>query len=112
MQLMPVTEGQLGSVATVSFEASASARTRATKPQLVLEHTGPTKVLLGEAVRFAIQLSNPGTGAATKVVLQEDVPSGLSHSSGSKLEYEVGSIEPGQTRHLELTLKAVRNQAR
>jgi uncharacterized repeat protein (TIGR01451 family) len=106
MQLMPITEGQVGSVATVSFAASASARTRATKPELVLEHTGPVKVLLGEQVRFSIKMSNPGTGAATKVVLQEDVPTGLSHPSGSKLEYEVGTIEPGQTRHLELTLRA------
>jgi uncharacterized repeat protein (TIGR01451 family) len=107
-QLMPTTEGQVGSVATVSFEASASARTRATKPELVLEHTGPVQALVGEQVRFAIKISNPGTGAATKVILQEDVPTGLSHPSGSKLEYEVGTIEPGQTRHLELTLQAAK----
>ena len=106
MDVMPVTEGQVGSVATVSFQASATARSHSTKPELVLEHTGPKQVLVGEPVRFAIKLSNPGTGAATKVVLQEDVPPGLSHSSGAKLEYEVGRIEPGQSRNLELTLKA------
>lgn len=106
MDVMPVTEGQVGSVATVSFQASATARSRSTKPELVLELTGPKQVLVGEPVRFAIKLSNPGTGAATQVVLEEDVPPGLSHSSGSRLEYEVGRIEPGQTRHLELTLHA------
>ncbi|MCA9152705.1 MAG: DUF11 domain-containing protein, partial [Planctomycetales bacterium] len=106
MQLMPVTEGVIGSVATVAFESSASARTRSTKPALTIEHTGPQKVLLGEPVRFSIKISNPGTGTTTNVVLEEDVPTGLSHSSGAKLEYAVGSIEPGQTRHLELTLKA------
>ncbi len=106
MELLPVTEGQVGSVATVSFEASATARSRSTKPELVLEHTGPKEVLVGEPVRFQIKLSNPGTGAATQVVLEEDVPPGLAHSSGAKLEYEVGRIEPGQTRHLELTLQA------
>ena len=72
----------------------------------MLEHTGPKQVLVGEPVRFAIKLSNPGSGAATSVVIQEDVPPGLSHSSGTKLEYEVGRIEPGQTRQLELTLQA------
>jgi len=106
LELMPQEEGTVGSVATVSFQASASARTRATKPSLVLEHTGPGKVLKGDLVRFAIKLSNPGTGAATGVTLEEDVPAGLTHSSGPKLEYEVGTIAPGQTRHLELTLKA------
>ncbi len=106
VELMPVEEGQLGSVATVTFEASATARVRATKPDLVVEHTGPRQVLAGNAVRFSIKVSNPGSGSATQVVLQEDVPVGLSHSSGNKLEYEVGTIQPGQTRHLELTLKA------
>ncbi|MDG2380815.1 MAG: hypothetical protein P8N76_04005 [Pirellulaceae bacterium] len=106
VELMPTEEGQVGSVATVAFQASAAARSNATKPELVLEQTGPREALLGETVRFSIKLSNPGSGAATEVVLEEDVPSGLSHSSGSKLEYEVGTIQPGQTRNLELTLKA------
>jgi uncharacterized repeat protein (TIGR01451 family) len=106
MELMPTTEGQIGSVATVSFQASASAKTRATKPELVLEHTGPLKALVGDTVPFSIKLTNPGTGAATQVVLEEDVPQGLAHSSGARLEYEVGAVEPGQSRHLELTLKA------
>ncbi|MCA9216128.1 MAG: DUF11 domain-containing protein [Planctomycetales bacterium] len=105
-EFMPTEEGQVGSVATVSFEASASASARSTKPALTLEHTSPRKVLVGEPVRFAIKISNPGSGSATKVVLDEDVPTGLSHSSGPKLEYEVGTIMPGQTRHLELTLTA------
>ena len=106
IELTPTEEGQVGSVASVSFQTSATARTRVTKPQLVLEQTGPREALLGEAVRFSIKLSNPGSGVATGVVLEEDVPVGLSHSSGNKLEYEVGTIQPGQTRHLELTLKA------
>lgn len=106
VDLMPLTEGLVGSVATVGFQASASARTRSTKPDLRLEHSGPLKVLEGEPVKFSIELSNPGSGAATHVVLEEVIPTGLSHSSGGKLEYEVGMIEPGQTRHLELTLKA------
>ena len=106
MELQPTDEGQVGSVATVSFEASATARARSTKPMLTIEHTGPKKVLVGEPVRFAIKVSNPGSGTATKVVLDEDVPHGLTHSSGPKLEHEVGMILPGQTRHLELTLTA------
>ena len=106
VELEPIEEGQVGSIATVSFEASATARARSTKPSLEIEHTAPRKVLVGEPVKFAIKLSNPGSGTATHVVLDEDVPQGLSHSSGPKLEYEVGTILPGQTRHLELTLTA------
>ena len=106
MNVMPTVEGDIGSVATVSFQTSASARSLATKPQLVLEHTGPGKVLVGDDVIFHIKLSNPGTGVAHNVVVEEDVPAGLRHLDGPKLEYPVGTIRPGETRLLELTLKA------
>jgi uncharacterized repeat protein (TIGR01451 family) len=45
---------------------------------------------------------------ATNVVLEEDVPEGLTHSSGSQIEYKVGHIPPQSTRRLELTLRATR----
>ena len=106
MAVIPRVEGDIGSVATVSFQTSASARSLATKPQLVLEHTGPGKVLVGDDVVFHIKLSNPGTGIAHNVVIEEDVPGGLRHIDGPMLEYPVGTIRPGETRLLELTLKA------
>ena len=106
VQLMPESEGQIGSVATVSFQASATARAKATKPQLALEHSAPRQVMLGEKVKFSIKLSNPGSGTAKQVVLDENVPPGLKHSTGPKLTYEVGVVRPGQTRHLELSLTA------
>jgi len=108
MELMPTAEGEVGSVATVTFAAKASVRTICTRPELVLEHSAPRKVLIGEDVTLSIKLSNPGTGAATGVVLEEDVPEGLSHPSGRELEYEVGTLKPGETRELELTLKAAK----
>jgi uncharacterized repeat protein (TIGR01451 family) len=108
MQVMPMREGQMGSVATASFQVSASGSSLATKPELEIEHSGPRQALVGEPVTFAIRLSNPGSGAATQVVIEEDVPPGLSHPKGPQLEYEVGTIPPGGTRQLELTLTAAR----
>lgn len=106
MQLMPTEEGEIGSVARVSFQAQASARTISTRPQLKIEHTAPPKVLIGQGVSLAIKITNPGTGAATNVVLEEDVPDGLSHPAGNELEFEVGTLRPGESKTLELTLKA------
>jgi len=106
MQLMPEAEGEIGSVATLAFRTQASAKTICTRPMLKLEHTGPRKVLIGENVVFKIRLSNPGTGVATGIILEEDVPEGLSHPAGQELEFEVGSLQPGETKELELTLKA------
>ena len=43
MQLMPVAEGEIGSVASVRFNADVSARTVATKPELVVKCASPTR---------------------------------------------------------------------
>jgi uncharacterized repeat protein (TIGR01451 family) len=108
MQLMPMTEGEIGSVATVLFRADATAHAIATRPQLVVETTGPSQVLIGEQVMLTITVSNPGTGVATGVVLAEQIPAGLRHPAGTELEYEVGDLKPGETRKLELPLVAQR----
>lgn len=106
VQLLPLAEGEIGSVAQVTFGSQASVRTICTKPELRIAHSGPKRVLIGELVKFDITISNPGTGAATNVILEEDVPEGLLHSAGNELEFEVGTLKPGETRKLQLTLKA------
>ena len=108
MQLMPTAEGEIGSVASVHFGAAASARSIATRPQLVVETAAPNKVLIGDQVMLTITVSNPGTGVATGVVLEERIPPGLQHPAGSDLEYQVGNLKPGESRKLELPLVANR----
>ena len=104
--LMPTAEGEVGSVATVHFRAEASVRTLATKPMLSMEVNGPEKVMKGQQVLLRIKLSNPGTGAATGVVLSEAVPEGLQHPAGKELELDIGTLKPGESRELELALQA------
>lgn len=106
IELMPLVEGEIGSVAQLSFRAQASVRTVSTKPELVVKHTGPEKVLIGEDVVFEITLSNPGSGATTGIVIEEDVPAGLAHVAGEKLEYEIGTLRPKEEKRLQLILKA------
>ena len=108
MQLMPTAEGEIGSVATVHFGADASARTVATRPQLVVETSAPKRVLIGDQAVLTITISNPGTGVATGVVLEEHIPPGMQHPAGTELEYEVGDLKPGESRKLELPLVANR----
>lgn len=106
VHLIPTDEGEIGSVATVIFNADASARTLATKPQLVIKTSGAGKVLIGEDLTLSITVSNPGSGIAQKVVLEERVPPGLRHPAGPELEYEIGDLKPNETRQLELKLTA------
>ncbi|OHB85915.1 MAG: hypothetical protein A2V98_14595 [Planctomycetes bacterium RBG_16_64_12] len=106
VRLMPEQEGEIGSVATVHFNAEASARTIATKPELVIQTSAPSQALIGDEIALTITVSNPGSGVATNVVLEEHVPPGLRHPAGEELEYEVGDLRPKESRQLELTLSA------
>lgn len=106
VKLLPVAEGDIGSIATVRFQAQASARTIATRPQLKLEMKAPPTVMIGEEIPVSITLSNPGSGAATGVMLMEDIPAGMKHPAGPSLEFEVGTLAPGETRTLDLVLTA------
>ncbi|MEE8451815.1 MAG: hypothetical protein V3R99_07865, partial [Thermoguttaceae bacterium] len=108
IQLMPIAEGEIGSVAMVRFSANASARSIATKPELVVKTSAPAQVLVGETMTLVIEVSNPGSGAATGIVLTETVPVGLQHEAGGALEYEIGELKPGESRKLELSLSATR----
>ena len=107
MQLKPMEEGELGSVARVTFEAAASVRTISTRPQLKVTQASEQSFMIGDDVVIEIEISNPGTGSATGVVLQEDVPDGLSHPKGRQLDKPLGTLGPGEKRRQTLRLRAV-----
>lgn len=108
MQLIPEQEGELGSVARVSFEAAASVRTISTRPELKIVQRVPEHgVLIGQQVEIELEVSNPGTGDATGVVLQEDVPEGLEHPKGRQLDNAIGTLAAGETRRQVLRMRAV-----
>jgi uncharacterized repeat protein (TIGR01451 family) len=108
LELMPVAEGEVGSVATVHFAAESSVRTMVTRPVLMLDVKAPHEVLLGEDLKMAIKLTNTGTGAATGVLLREAVPDLLQHPAGAEVEYEVGTLKPGESRELDLVMHSVK----
>ncbi|MEM8946091.1 MAG: hypothetical protein AAGD11_13025 [Planctomycetota bacterium] len=106
MELLPKEEGELGSVATVSIAAQASAKSRCTRPELALRLSAGPQVHVGDQQVVQIEISNPGSGDATGVMLLETVPTGVSHEAGPALEFEVGTLRAGETRRMELVLSA------
>jgi uncharacterized repeat protein (TIGR01451 family) len=104
MEVMPKLEGEIGSVASVTFRADASVRSRATKPDLRLDLSDPKPVLIGRDVKFPITITNPGTGVATGVVLEGLLPDQLTHRAGKELEFDVGQLQPGGSRTIDLSL--------
>ncbi|MCC9602432.1 DUF11 domain-containing protein [Stieleria sp. JC731] len=108
LQLTPQQEGELGSVARVAFQAAAGVRTVSTRPELKVIQRAPEEVLIGQQLEIELEVSNPGSGEATGVLLQEDVPEGLSHPAGKQLDNMIGALRPGEVRRQILRMKAVK----
>lgn len=106
MELIPTEEGELGSVATVTMAAQASAKARCTKPELALRLSSQPQVHAGEQQIVLVEITNPGSGEATGVMILETVPTGVTHEAGPALEFEIGNLAAGETRRLELVLTA------
>lgn len=108
LELIPETEGEIGSVASVNFVAQASVRTISTQPKLLVKQTMEPMILGGENLRILIEVVNEGTGTARDVRLEEDVPANLRHASGSAtLGLSIGDLAPGQSKKLDIELTAV-----
>ena len=109
IQLKPTRHGEIGSVAHVTFATMASMRTLVTKPVLEIVHEAKNVHLIGDNVVFDITVKNKGDGPANNVIIQEDVPQQLEFQDGSNaIEYEIGTLLPGQSKRLRLALKAAK----
>jgi uncharacterized repeat protein (TIGR01451 family) len=106
VRLIPREEGEIGSVARVTFEAAASVRTLATQPAVAVTQKAPSEVLIGQVVEIEILLTNTGSGTAENVIMQARLPEGLEHPMGKELDNRVGSMPPGDQRRQLLRLRA------
>lgn len=78
-------------------------------PVLTCEKTGPEEVCPGDAVHYAISVTNRGSCAAEDVVVTDQVPEGLEHSSCLRtLTFKLGTLEPCQTKKVSVCFTAVK----
>lgn len=79
------------------------------KPVLTCEKCGPAEVCPGDPVNYTITVSNRGSCTAEDVVITDQVPDGLEHSSCLRtLTYKLGSLEPCQTKKVNICMTAVK----
>ncbi|MCA9024439.1 MAG: DUF11 domain-containing protein [Planctomycetaceae bacterium] len=107
IKVIPIEARQIGSVATVTFEAAVAARTNITAPDLKLTVQGPGEVRVGEKAAYRFTLTNVGTADASGVYIRNLIPKGFQHPRGDDLEYEVGMLPKGESKEVNLTLLAV-----
>lgn len=78
-------------------------------PVLTCDKCGPDEVCPGASVPYTISVTNRGTCAAEDVVVTDNVPEGLEHSSCLRtLTFKLGCIEPCQTKKVNVCFTAVK----
>jgi uncharacterized repeat protein (TIGR01451 family) len=103
--------GQVINCATVSTEEGLRGEncvtTQITQPQLKVAIAGPAGGVIGSPIVYQITATNPGTGPATNVVLSATFDPGLEHESKvNTLQLKIGTLAPGESRTVPMTLTA------
>ena len=83
--------------------ASGEATVDVQEPRLQMEITGPAEVMFGKSQRYALTLSNPGTGDAEDVLIELVPPGG---NVQTPVRHKVGALAAGATKTIELELTA------
>jgi uncharacterized repeat protein (TIGR01451 family) len=107
--LAPTGSGDVQNCARVQFEHGECVSTRVCRPCLRLRKSGPERAVIYDALTYQIALTNTGSTPITGVALTDTLPDGLEHSSHKPdLTWDVGTLAPGQCRHIEYQVVAMK----
>ncbi|MCF7975830.1 MAG: DUF11 domain-containing protein [Phycisphaerae bacterium] len=77
-------------------------------PSIKLTQTGPESVIQCDPIPVTLMVTNDGTGLARNVNIREELPEGLQTSDGQTvIASQAGDLKPGESRTLEVKLKAL-----
>ncbi len=105
--LTPTAIGELSPVAAVTFNRVAKASVAILQPRLELSVDGPAHAVIGQRSTYRLNVSNHGSGAAANVVVEAQVPAGLSADPQAQLRYQIGTLAAGESRHVDLPLRGL-----
>jgi uncharacterized repeat protein (TIGR01451 family) len=109
--LQPKGTDEVQNNAYVSFEHGQTIKTRIARPALSLRIVAPPQaVKLPDPIQLRLEVTNTGPLPARNAVLKDELPDGLVFGdskpplkgSEKPLTWKLGTIEPGQTQHVEL----------
>ena len=86
-----------------------------TTSTLAIQLSGPEIVNLNETANYLVQVTNPSSIPVNDVVLQSLLPSGFefvtssvpAQAVGSRLDWNLGTLGPGQQQRIEVSYRAV-----
>jgi uncharacterized repeat protein (TIGR01451 family) len=108
VEVQPTGEGEVQSSATATCSTTTTLRTQITRPRLTLAKKGPETALVGDPVAFDLIVTNAGTAPASNILLRDRMPPGLKHPAGDFIEADLGTLAPGDNKHVTVQATAVK----
>jgi uncharacterized repeat protein (TIGR01451 family) len=103
----PTGAGDVENTARVMFEHGQRVKTTLSKPQLRVREVGPAQGVVGELLKYQLEVTNVGSVEAVDVLLTNTLPDGLAFSDSqpttpgnNPLSWKLGAIAAGQTRRV------------
>jgi uncharacterized repeat protein (TIGR01451 family) len=79
--------------------------TQVMQPQIKLAMIGPETAVKNVPITYQLRVTNPGSGTATNVLIQDRFDKSLEHESkANPIELPVGTVGPGETKTYTLAL--------
>jgi uncharacterized repeat protein (TIGR01451 family) len=95
-------KGDFSCQASVTAKTIHTASFSATESLLAMKATTTEKLLVGDTMTTTVEVSNPGDGPTENVVLQVTLSDGLRHEKGKEFTIDVGTVDAGETRNVEI----------
>lgn len=99
--------GAVSGCSAVSYNTNLCLGLNVVSPALTANATLPADVLLCDRIPLKITVTNSGTGTAKNIKVTDTLPEGLLTADGrQELSIDVGSLAAGESRTVEVLLKA------
>ncbi len=100
----PREQGDVTPRAAVTFTRHVATTIQIVEPQLALAIEGPRESIVGQATAYQFRVTNKGTGPAVGVGIDVTPTDGLQAANGSQSRYTIGTLSPGESRHVQVMM--------
>lgn len=107
VNVTPGATGEVSSRCEVHYRALIGGAVTVVEPKLSIESAVPAQSLVDEPVGVRFTVKNPGTGDASGVVINGELPEGVKTLDGqSAVKIDVGELPAGATREFVVQVKS------
>ena len=101
-------EGVVTTCGWASYSPILCEPIRIVKAALQVVKNGPSEVSICDPINYVIGVKNSGSSTLTGVRLIDEMDEGVSANGQRQLSFDIGTLEPGETREVNVSARAAR----